>query len=688
MLSLHTLTSPNSTSHLAAPGRSLAAGIILALSFSTVPLACSDDSGRHTSDGTSTRGSDATDTSSAPTTGAGTGGATASHCDIDPTSCAGTSGTTDSSATGEEPRYCGYDPPPGLIGPFNVCKTAPKVGGFTPVVEWVRDIWKTHPDANQIIMTPIVAPLTDDDHDGVYGSEGDLPAVVVMTFAADKTTGPGVLRALRGDGSTELFAVADPGLWGGSGIAVGDIDGDQRPDIIALAAEGVVKAFSHEGALKWSSAPSLSDVGSYLPHYASPAIADMDADGRAEIIVGRLILNHDGTVRGKGAYGLGGSVVASASFAVDLDADGVQEVVVGNALYRPDGSAIWSNDLPDGYPAVADFTADTQPEIVVVTDGSVRLQAIDGSVLWSVANPAQTGGPPTIADFDGDGKPEIGIAGRTGYVVLDTDGAVLWQRATKDASSGITGSSVYDFEGDGVADVVYADEIDLYVYSGLDGAIKLKYSEHNSGTALEYPVVADVDNDGEVELLVVQNTVLGQGQSTGITVLGDKQHSWRPGRRIWNQHAYSITNVNDDGTLPLQPAPNWLTFNNFRSGDISPPDGLVAPDLQISAPESCIGECVGSNQAVLWFQVKNAGSVPQLAGATVEVRGSAKGVESLLTTVDVPGPLAPGEVLPAMNVLVDVEDVEQIRLVLVSNEIECIVDLNNEILLQPPYCGP
>jgi hypothetical protein len=111
---------------------------------------------------------------------------------------------------------------------------------------------------------------------------------------------------------------------------------------------------------------------------------------------------------------------------------------------------------------------------------------------------AGKGGPPTVADFDGDGMPEIGIAGGSKYSVFDTDGAVLWSVTTQDASSAITGSSVYDFEGDGVADVVYGDEINLYVFSGNDGTVKLKYAPHNSGTAIEYPVIADVDNDGYV----------------------------------------------------------------------------------------------------------------------------------------------------------------------------------------------
>ena len=259
-----------------------------------------------------------------------------------------------------------------------------------------------------------------------------------------------------------------------------------------------------------------------------------------------------------------------------------------------------------------------------------------------MVNPAQSGGPPTIADFDGDGEPEIGVAGLTNYVVFETDGSVLWQQPTIDASSAATGSSVYDFEGDGVADVVYADEENLYVYSGKDGTIKLNYAEHASATIIEYPLVVDVDGDDQVEIVVAHSGY--KGPELGITVLGDMDKSWRPGRRIWNQHAYNITNVTDDGGVPMAPDPNWLTYNNFRSGDLSAADGLAAPDLKLIAPDSCLNECLGGKQAVVWYQLANAGAGALTAGATVEVYGTTMGVESLLATKEFMMVLAPGEV--------------------------------------------
>jgi hypothetical protein len=598
-------------------------------------------------------------------------------------------GTGDTSASGTmsdtdgEVGFCGDDPPKGFVGPFDAnCKTEPQIGTFTPVLEWNKQAWVDAPAYNQVMMTPIVATITDDDADGVYGSDGDMPAVLVIAYTGVAYQATGVLRAISGDGSKELLAVANQNIAACSGIAVGDLDGDDKPEIVVVQAGGSVAALGHDGTLKWASAAYPGDIA--FSFMAAPAIADLDADGKPEVIIGRVILNNDGSLRGKGMYGTGAPTYGSTSFAADLEGDGVQEVIVGNAVYHADGSHLWSIPDADGYPAVADFDKDGGPEIVVVTAGGVRLQTAGGGVLWSVVNPAEVGGPPTIADYDGDGLPEVGVAGKAGYVVFDGDGAVLWQQATQDASSAVTGSAVYDFEGDGIADVVYADEVNLYVYSGTDGAVKLLYDGHNSGTLIEYPIVVDVDNDGQVEIVVAHNNLLQTNY--GVSVIGDKDKSWRPGRKIWNQHAYNITNIGEYGEVPMKPEANWAKYNNFRSGDLSEADGLLAPDLQMLSPEGCVNECGGPDIVNIWVQLGNTGGAPLLAGAVIEVYGSKMGVESLITAVDVPGPFAPGEFLDAIVVPVVTTDLEQIRLVSKPKESECVVDMANEIVLVPPFC--
>jgi hypothetical protein len=62
------------------------------------------------------------------------------------------------------------------------------------------------------------------------------------------------------------------------------------------------------------------------------------------------------------------------------------------------------------------------------------------------------------------------VAGASQYVVYETNGAVKWSTAVSDYSSSVTGSSVFDFEGDGRAEVIYGDEYYLRIYRGVDGS--------------------------------------------------------------------------------------------------------------------------------------------------------------------------------------------------------------------------
>ena len=79
--------------------------------------------------------------------------------------------------------------------------------------------------------------------------------------------------------------------------------------------------------------------------------------------------------------------------------------------------------------------------------------------------------------------------------------------------------------------------------------------DRSSGTLIEYPVVADVDNDGAAEVLVVSNENFDGRQLTPtLQVIRDSEDRWIQARRIWNQHTYHVTNINEDGDRPRRRA--------------------------------------------------------------------------------------------------------------------------------------
>jgi hypothetical protein len=110
---------------------------------------------------------------------------------------------------------------------------------------------------------------------------------------------------------------------------------------------------------------------------------------------------------------------------------------------------------------------------------------------------------------------------------------------------------------------MYADEYSLFVFDGM-GAPLLEVP-HSSLTYIEFPVVADVDNDGSAEIVVVSNQPIMGPSSPTVQVIRDVEDRWVQGRRIWNQHTYHVTNVREDGTIPATEPKHWLDLNTFRT---------------------------------------------------------------------------------------------------------------------------
>jgi len=169
-----------------------------------------------------------------------------------------------------------------------------------------------------------------------------------------------------------------------------------------------------------------------------------------------------------------------------------------------------------------------------------------------------------IGDFDGTGHPSLmdGSCAHFGIWHVTKWGIQLQWSAPIDDPSGVASSTAFDFLGRGVADAVYGDQSKLWVYDGKSGKVELT-GDRSSGTLIEYPVVADVDNDSSADIVVVSNKSGGIYKNT-VEVFQDTMKRWIPTRRIWNQHAYHITNVREDGTIPAHPQNSWTKFNTFR----------------------------------------------------------------------------------------------------------------------------
>lgn len=557
---------------------------------------------------------------------------------------------------------CQYVPPPSQFSPrpeftwgerkqvacndVSACQTAEEcVNGFCAVT-WPHLAPADAADRVHVSSIPLVADL-----------DGDCtPEIIFNTYPSGSPSDNGVVRAINGDTGEQMWSVTDANYQsdGTSNLAVGDIDMDGLPEVVYQG--GPTKhlvAVDGDGTPMW-----ISNVFTGSETSGSVAIANLDGVGAPEIVFGSAIYSNNGALLWQGTPGLGFNLQGPISCIADLDGDFRPELIGGNTAYRTtgtvdnndfSGSVYWQASVGDGFCGVADFDADGSAEVILVRGGNIfALDGQTGATIDQIGIPgaADGGGAPNIADFNADGQPDVATAGATNYVVVEFDGLTfteLWRAATEDDSSRVTGSSVFDFDGDGRNEVIYNDEHFIRIYPGtepdcaldpvgpmcdgvMDDAEVLFIDDNTSRTRTEYPVVADVDGDFKAELVFSTNSDVAWGIDAGIEVWGDALDNWVSTRPIWNQHSYHITNVRIDGTIPTIEDSSWLfpmgaPYNSYRrnvqgASEFCAPnlvlfdlrtDPMMCPTLTLSVDVANLG-CLGVGPGVqVSFYEENLG---------------------------------------------------------------------------------
>jgi hypothetical protein len=598
------------------------------------------------------------------------------------------------------------------------CQAIPAFDAVDVALEWAHT-------ADQVIATPMVVDL---DGDGA-------PELVVNTMrqtGLDADYPKGELICLDGaTGTLEWRIPHDPnqskfGAHGRATIAVGDVSGDGKPDIVYAGRQKAdlppstrlspVHAVDGDGNFLWTARTMQNTIAEIRIENGAAALANLDSDPMAEIAFGAAIFDHDGlmVVNQGGSGGMVGTPHApnmptsylypgGISTFVDLDDDGELELATGREAWEIDWVVAtppqvtltqkWkatSGAAGDGYVAIADLDLNGTPEVVLTAWPEIKI--LDGATgkLWCGVDstgamcddddalrtqPIQVpggnlGGPATIADFDGDARPELGIATGASYRVFDLNrpgevivkpvddpmpalGAIYtrWAQPTQDASSAATGSSVFDLQGDGIAEVAYLDECHAYLYDGATGDVRLALA-NSSATIHEYPVIADVDGDGAAELIVVANHSDANANANcvadepawlkrkGIYVYGAVGAGWAPTRKLWTQHTYHVTNAESDGNVPLSEQANWTSpgLNDFRR-NVQGEGSFPAVDLSISLAAL---QTMCADKLVLRATIYNEGALTAPAGIDVTFYDGTDDSGLLLTTAPTTDPLLSG----------------------------------------------
>ncbi|MAY60023.1 MULTISPECIES: choice-of-anchor A family protein [Pseudoalteromonas] len=441
------------------------------------------------------------------------------------------------------------------------------IAPFTMQQKWHWNSSDFLPESNQVITMPVTAQLNDDNGDGVIDNK-DVADVLISSFITN--TESGILRALNGTNGSELWSYSTGAISVDAGYtsAVADVDNDGIVEIIATdSLSNSIKIVNHKGELIKSIEKKTAGLIK-----SNVALSDVNNDGKIDILAGDGVYSIDGEF-------LYSYLWTPSPIAVDINDDGYQEVVADRSVFDVNGVPLWSFGTysRSWFSSVGNFDEDDDPEILVsipnynTSRNSLTLFEADGNIKWELANLDNIGGGvQSISSFFENGETGIVYSGYLSVDMYNTNGELVWSVANDDEFSGKIGVNAYDFNGDGIDEVIVQDHYKVRVLNSINGEI-LSSIPNSSATLWEYPIVVDLEGDNNAELITVSNNYDSRYSiNNGVTVYGaaDSNKPWKNATRIWNQHSYHQTNINQDGTVPTVELPSWLNNNTYRSSTL------------------------------------------------------------------------------------------------------------------------
>lgn len=453
-------------------------------------------------------------------------------------------------------------------------------------------------------------------------SKSQNPSILWRFNTHDESFGNAAIADVDGDGKPEIVFSC---YWGDSNIYVlnaedgsllwkrnmggcndaapiiYDINNDGHPCVIlGSSCNPVLTCFNGaDGTIIWQTPFGGTD--------SPPSIADIDGDGKPEILVGDFQGNlncftaDSGHLKWQVVVDDSSAIEASPAL-VDVNNDGHPDIIVctwsyaGNhdstAIYAYDGmthALLWKNPIPTDWiyhgAAFANVMEDGSPDLAVTSyDGHVYLlHGPDGSLHWSYPTPGLTyiGDPVTIGDINNDGHLELIYSAGYGEMdALDRFGNLKWSFFMPQYESSFRGAALADINNDDTLDVIFAcSNGQLYALNGSQGnllwTLNLRADYGDSLFTLEHgPVIASFKQDDTLDIFVeggytaYPNIQQDFGRAYAIKVgIGHGpdwamfQHDYTRSNCVCNPSPYNTVGEINKSTLKVNDYPNPFSDN-------------------------------------------------------------------------------------------------------------------------------